>query len=175
MLQPVDLKEFVQHIGWFLGIAKKPQFGRFSYWEKFDYLAVFWGVSVIGASGLTLWFPMFFTKLLPGWALNAAHIIHSEEALLATGFIFTIHFFNEHLRPENFPFDEVIFTGSISENYLQNERGRWYKRLQENDELAKLKVKPMPFFPRMMLYVFGFSALAIGLGLLTLILLGIAG
>ena len=50
---------------------------------------------------------------LPGWALNAAYIIHSDEALLATGFIFLFHFFHTHLRPEAFPMDPVIFTGSM--------------------------------------------------------------
>ncbi|MBM3327547.1 MAG: hypothetical protein FJY65_11345 [Calditrichaeota bacterium] len=170
--QPCDFREFFQHIGWFLGIVQKPQFGRWAYWEKFDYFAVFWGVSIIGLSGLTLWFPEFFTKILPGWAINAAHIIHSEEALLATGFIFTIHFFNEHLRPENFPFDEVIFTGSMSSTYLKKERGRWYQQLQESGRLEAMSVAPMKFLPRLLLYIFGFLALGIGLALLALIIIG---
>ena len=52
--QPHDVREFIQHLGYFIGIAEKPQFGRWSYWEKFDYFAVFWGVSIIGMSGLTV-------------------------------------------------------------------------------------------------------------------------
>ncbi len=170
--QPNDLKEFIQHVKWFVGLGEKPQFGRWAYWEKFDYLAVFWGVAVIGLSGLTLWFPEFFTKLLPGWAINAAHIIHSEEALLATGFIFTIHFFNEHLRPDNFPFDEVMFTGSMSEHYIKTERNRWYEDMKEKGKLEERRTGPMKFFPRFLLYVFGFTALAVGLALLALIIMG---
>ena len=170
--QPRDFKEFVQHVAWFLGRGPKPQFGRWAYWEKFDYMAVFWGVSIIGLSGLTLWFPEFFTRILPGWAVNAAHIIHSEEALLATGFIFTIHFFNEHLRPENFPFDEVIFTGSMSGHYLKNERAVWYQQLQESGRLEAITVAPMRILPRVPLYAFGFLALGIGLALLGLIVAG---
>jgi len=57
-------------------------------------------MAVIGSTGLVLWFPELFTLVLPGWAINVATIIHSDEALLATGFIFTVHFFNTHLRPE---------------------------------------------------------------------------
>lgn len=172
VVQPRDAKEFVQHVGWFLGLAQKPQFGRWAYWEKFDYFAVFWGVSIIGLSGLTLWFPEFFTRILPGWAVNAAHIIHSEEALLATGFIFTIHFFNEHLRPENFPFDEVIFTGSASERYLKNERAVWYRQMQESGQLEAVKVAPMKTLPRVLLYALGFLALGMGMALLGLIVAG---
>ena len=69
---------------------------------------------IIGGSGLMLWFPTFFSLFLPGWVLNIATLVHGEEALLAVGFIFTIHFFNGHLRPEKFPMDTVIFTGVVS-------------------------------------------------------------
>jgi len=170
--QPKDVREFIQHIGWFLGLAQKPRFGRYSYWEKFDYMAVFWGVAVIGLSGLTLWFPEFFTKILPGWAINAAHIIHSEEALLATGFIFTIHFFNEHLRPENFPFDEVIFSGSMSEHYLFAERPAWREQLEAEGKLEKIRVRPMTGLSHLLIYLFGFGALFVGMALLALIVVG---
>ncbi|HEX04334.1 MAG TPA: hypothetical protein ENH10_04140 [Bacteroidetes bacterium] len=170
--QPRDIVQFFQHIGYFIGLAERPTFGRFSYWEKFDYMAVFWGVAIIGASGLTLWFPEFFTQFLPGWAINAAAIIHSEEALLATGFIFTIHFFNEHFRPENFPMDEVIFTGRVSEHFMMEERKDWYERMKAEGKLDSMRVKPMAVLPRVLLYTFGFTALAIGLALLVLIVIG---
>ena len=94
-----DLRQFLATMKWFLGRGPRPQYGRWTYWEKFDYFAVFWGIAIIGSTGLTLWFPVFFTRILPGQFLNVATIIHSDEALLATGFIFTVHFFNTHLRP----------------------------------------------------------------------------
>ncbi len=68
---------------------------------------------IIGGSGLLLWFPFFFSQFLPGWVFNIATLVHGEEALLAVGFIFTIHFFNGHIRPEKFPMDPVIFTGRM--------------------------------------------------------------
>ncbi len=73
-------------------------------------MAIFWGIMMIGVSGLILWFPEYATIILPGWAINVAAIIHSDEALLAAGFIFTIHFFHTHMRPEKFPMDTIIFT-----------------------------------------------------------------
>jgi cytochrome b subunit of formate dehydrogenase len=108
-----DVKDFWATVKWFLGKGERPEYGRWTYWEKFDYMAVFWGVAVIGFSGLVLWLPEFFTRFFPGWLINVAQIIHSDEALLAVGFIFTIHFFNTHLRPEAFPMDTVIFTGHV--------------------------------------------------------------
>jgi len=74
-----DFKNFFRHFRWFLGLGPRPQFGRFTYWEKFDYWAVFWGVSIIGTSGLFLWFPTFFAQYFPGWIFNVAFIVHSDE------------------------------------------------------------------------------------------------
>jgi cytochrome b subunit of formate dehydrogenase len=96
--QPQDIVELWQNVKYFVGKGPRPQFDRYTYWEKFDYWAVFWGMFIIGGSGLMLWFPTFFTLFLPGWVLNVATLVHGEEALLAVGFIFTIHFFNGHLR-----------------------------------------------------------------------------
>jgi cytochrome b subunit of formate dehydrogenase len=97
MFNAQDLKDFQDTMKWFFGRGDRPSYGRWTYWEKFDYLAVFWGVPVIGLSGLMLWLPEFFTQFFPGWLINVATIVHSDEALLAAGFIFTIHFFNTHL------------------------------------------------------------------------------
>ena len=100
-----DGQDIVGMFKWFFGRGPRPQFDRYTYWEKFDYWGVFWGMFIIGGSGFMLWFPTFFSRVLPGWVFNVAMIVHGEEALLAVGFIFTIHFFNGHLRPEKFPMD----------------------------------------------------------------------
>jgi cytochrome b subunit of formate dehydrogenase len=61
-----DWREFVASLKWFFGKGPRPEYGRWTYWEKFDYFAVFWGVAVIGSTGLLLWFPEFFTHIIPG-------------------------------------------------------------------------------------------------------------
>ena len=165
-----DWREFVASLKWFFGRGPRPQYGRWTYWEKFDYFAVFWGVAVIGATGLLLWFPEFFTRLVPGWMINVATIIHSDEALLAVGFIFTVHFFNTHFRPERFPIDTVVFTGGEPLEKFKLDRPREYQQLVEQGELEKrLMPAPQPiivtFWRR-----FGFSALVVGLVLIGLIL-----
>ena len=111
--QPRDLHEMDGHFRWFVGLGPRPRFDRYSYWEKFDYWAVFWGMGIIGTSGLMLWFPAFFARFVPGWIFNIALVVHGEEALMAMVFIFTVHFFNGHLRPDKFPMDLVIFTGRV--------------------------------------------------------------
>ena len=135
---PKDLSDMVGHLKWFLGLGERPDFDRFTYWEKFDYWAVFWGMAVIGGSGLMLWFPAAFSLFVPGWVFNVALIIHGEEALMATTFIFTVHFFNGHIRPEKFPMDTVIFTGRMPTEELRLERPAEWARVQEEGGLAAI-------------------------------------
>ncbi len=166
-----DVRDFIGSMKWFLGRGPRPEYGRWTYWEKFDYMAVFWGVGVIGLTGLVLWFPEFFTKILPGWLINVAMIIHSDEALLAVGFIFTIHFFNTHLRPESFPLDPVIFTGVVPLDEYRKDRPEEYRYLKEEGRLKKV-MQFREIAPRKMLAVriFGFTLLVVGLSLILLII-----
>jgi cytochrome b subunit of formate dehydrogenase len=170
MLSLTDLREFVGSVKWFLGKGPRPDYGRWTYWEKFDYFAVFWGVAVIGASGLLLWFPELFTHVLPGWLLNVATIIHSDEALLAVGFIFTIHFFNTHFRPEKFPMDTVIFTGTVPLDEFKTDRPREYAELVKSGRLAE-RLMPAPD-PRDLRRwrIIGGVALGLGIALVLMIL-----
>ncbi len=165
-----DVKEAGQSIKWFLGIGKRPEYGRWTYWEKFDYFAVFWGVAVIGSTGLMLWFPEFFTLFLPGWIINVATIIHSDEALLATAFIFTVHFFNTHFRPEKFPMDTVIFTGRVPIEELKQDRPREYKELMARHDIKKHLVEPLPPVLVKAARIFGTLALITGISLIFLII-----
>lgn len=139
---PRDAVALKDNFLWFFGLGPRPQIGRWSYWEKFDYMAVFWGVAVIGLTGLMLWFPVAVTKIVPGWWLNVATIIHSDEALLAAAFIFTVHFFNGHFRPGKFPMDLVIFTGRYTLAELKREHPRQYQDLVDKGELEKHLAEP---------------------------------
>lgn len=166
-----DLRDIIAHVKWFFGRGERPQFDRWTYWERFDYLAVFWGVAMIGVSGLILWFPVFFAKFLPGWAINIAVVIHSDEALLAAGFIFTFHFFNTHFRIDRFPMDTVIFSGRISKTEMLQERQKWYDRLVATGKLDQHRVQHDDWETRRTLYkALGFVLVGVGLVLLALII-----
>jgi cytochrome b subunit of formate dehydrogenase len=164
-----DLVDLYRNLRWFLYLGPQPKFDRWTYWEKFDYYAVFWGIPVIGLSGLVLWFPWFFTKFLPGWVLNVAMIVHGEEALLAVGFIFTFHFFHNHLRPENFPMDTVIFTGKMPLARFRDERPAEYERLVQEGRLDEVLCDPPTPFAQRLSFWFGLTALVIGLVIATAI------
>jgi cytochrome b subunit of formate dehydrogenase len=116
---PKDVVDVIHNFLYFIGISKtKPKFGRFSYAQKFDYWAVFWGMIIIGLSGLCLAFPVQASAFMPewstGWIWQLLAVMHSDEALLAIVFILFWHFYNEHLKPEVFPMSWVWLTGRIS-------------------------------------------------------------
>ncbi len=168
--QPQDVKDLFAQFRWFLGLGPRPRFGRFSYMEKFDYFAVFWGVAMIGGTGLMLWMPEFFSAFLPGWMFNVATVIHADEAMLATLFIFTIHFFNVHLRPEKFPLDAVMFTGRATVDYMEEEHAKIADLLEAhgtavpNRSQEQDKAAPPPSRRQTLIAaILGFLALGLGL------------
>ena len=166
-----DFKDCAGMFRWFIRGGKKPSFDRWTYWEKFDYVAEVGGSMIIGLSGLMLWFPIFFSKFLAGWMFNIASVVHGYEALLAVGFIFTIHFFNAHLRMEKFPVDDVMFTGCLPEEEFKEERGDEYARLVKSGELESLRVAAPPGLYRRIALFSGILAMAIGTTIVVLIIL----
>lgn len=165
-----DFKDLAAHFKWFFGKGERPQFDRWTYWEKFDYLAVFWGMFMIGITGLMLWFPVGATALLGGEWLNVATVIHSDEALLAMGFIFAVHFFNTHFRADRFPMDMVIFSGSLSQSEVQHERSKWFDRLKKAGKLDELLIKGFDFPYATLSKVVGIAMLVTGLFFLVLMI-----
>jgi cytochrome b subunit of formate dehydrogenase len=163
-----DLRDIKDNVRWFLKGGPMPRFDRWTYWEKFDFLAEAWGVLFIGFTGLIMWFPIFFTGFLPGWGINLAHILHSYEALLATGFIFTMHFFNANLRPGKFPVDPLFLTGRISEEELRHERPAEYERMRAEGRLESEALPPPNERLQKRARVIGTLLLCVGITLLLL-------
>jgi cytochrome b subunit of formate dehydrogenase len=161
-----DIKEFFQHIGWFMGIGKAPRFDRWGYWEKFDYWAVFWGIPILGATGLILAYSLASSRIMPGWFLNVAFWIHRIEAMLAMVHIFIIHFFIAHLRRHNFPMDRAMFEGSSNLDAICHEKPMWIARLEEREKLEHMLVPEAKPGWRIFYYLFGYAALVLGTFLL---------
>lgn len=114
---------------YFTGSTERPQFGRFSFYEKFEYMAVGWGMVVMGLTGLMLWFPEKAMLFLPKWMMDVARVIHSYEALLAFLSIIIWHFYNVHLGPHVFPMSVTWLNGLISEERMREEHPAEYARV----------------------------------------------
>ncbi len=161
-----DGRDMIAMFRWFFGRGPRPVFDRWTYWEKFDYWAPFWGVTIIGVSGLMMWLYTTTTEWLPGWVLNVAAIFHGEEAFLAVVFLFTVHFFNNHFRPDKFPVDVVMFTGTVPLDHYRREHAVEYQRLLDSGELEKYLVNAPAAPMAMGAKVLAFFLIAVGLVLL---------
>ena len=167
-----DILDIFLMFKWFFGLGPKPEFDKWAYWEKFDYWAPFWGVTIIGLSGAMLWFKTLTASILPGWVFNVATIFHGEEAVLAAGFLFTVHFFNNHWRPENFPLDILMFTGSMPLEKFRREHRIEYDRLVRTGQLDKYLVQAPSRPMKRGSQILGFTLMGAGLILLIMILTG---
>ncbi len=116
-----DARDFFRQWQWYFTGRNRPRFGRYGYLEKLDFFGEMWGLLIIGGSGIVLWFPGFFGQWLPGYWFNVATVFHGYEAVIAAGFIFIVHFFNVHLRPDKFPLDAVMFHGRATLDYMEEE------------------------------------------------------
>jgi formate dehydrogenase subunit gamma len=133
--RPRDVGDLFHNLAHFVGLVRRgPRFDRFSYVEKFDYWAVYWGIVVMVGSGLMLWAPEISMRYLPKYAMDIAKLIHSDEALLAAVAIVIWHFYNVHFGPEHFPFNRAWLTGRVSAEKMRRHHPREYERLLRAQE-----------------------------------------
>lgn len=113
-----DFKHLVQDVLFYLGLRKrKGYYGRYSYAEKAEYLAVVWGTLIMIISGFMMWNPIATTQLLPGEIIPAAKVAHGGEAVLAVLAIILWHFYNVHIRHLN----KSMFTGTLTREEMTHE------------------------------------------------------
>jgi len=113
-----DFRDLYHNILYFIGKEKDPpKFGRFSYFEKFDYWAVYWGCIIMCVSGLIMMYPEKFGNKIFYIALEA----HYHEAILAALALFIWHMFNVHFKPGKFPGSLTWLHGKITEQEKKNE------------------------------------------------------
>lgn len=115
-----DVTDLLDHMAYCLGMTKRDaQFDRYSYKEKFDYWAVFWGIAIMVGSGLILWFPQVSAQYVSRTFINCAQVAHSDEAMLAIMAIFVWHFYNAHFSPMVFPMNKVWLDGKFSRQEME--------------------------------------------------------
>ena len=121
-----DVLDAGQMIQYLLFLRKeKPKFGRYNFEQKVTYWFVFFGFLIMGISGFIIWFPIFFTKFLPGGVVPAAKLAHSTEAVVAAIFIIVWHVYHVHLERTNLS----MFTGRLSEDEMREYHEKEYERL----------------------------------------------
>jgi len=83
-----------------------------------------------------------------------------------------VHFFNNHFRPDKFPVEVVMFTGSVPLEDLKKDHPLEYQRLVQSGELQSRLVEPPSALKLKLSRLLGFVLIAFGLTLLTLVGIG---
>jgi cytochrome b subunit of formate dehydrogenase len=113
-----DAKHVYDDVLYYIGQRKhKAYYGRYSYAEKMEYLALLWGTVVMGFTGFMMWNPISTLRFLPGESLPAAKAAHGGEAVLAVLAIIVWHFYHVHIKQLN----KSMFTGTLSREEMEHE------------------------------------------------------
>ncbi|MGE5676106.1 MAG: formate dehydrogenase subunit gamma [Mycobacterium leprae] len=136
------LKDFIDakdHALYLLKLSDKPpQYDRYSYLEKFEYLSIFWGMAAMGLSGAALWFPEVAAQWIPRSWLDGLRLIHTNEALVALIALAYGHLFTAHFNPIFFPQNSMYLTGKISLEHMLEEHPAEYARLASKGDLPAM-------------------------------------
>jgi formate dehydrogenase gamma subunit len=121
-----DVRDAWHMIQYLLFLRKdKPKFGRYNFEQKVTYWFVFFGIAIMGISGLIIWFPVQATQFLPGGVVPAAKMAHSTESVVMAIFILVWHIYHVHLERLNLS----MFTGRLSEEEMRVFHEKEYERL----------------------------------------------
>jgi cytochrome b subunit of formate dehydrogenase len=144
-----DVKDILQLMKYLFFLTReRPRGSRFRWIEKFDYLAPFWGVVIIGGSGLMMFDIELSSQLVPGIVINYALVAHSEEALLATLFLILWHWYNVHYSPAVFPMSSSYLTGYLPEHLMVEEYYEHYVEVMTKAGLDDEILPPQGVGPR---------------------------
>jgi cytochrome b subunit of formate dehydrogenase/mono/diheme cytochrome c family protein len=145
-----DFKHVYEDILFYIGRRKsKARYGRFSYAEKAEYLAVVWGTVIMAITGFLMWNPIASTRFFPGEAIPAAKAAHGGEALLAVLAIILWHFYHVHLRH----FNRSIFTGKLTREEMLHEHPADLERIEAG--IQPLQPTPEEMKKRMRIFLPG--------------------
>ena len=129
-----DVKDIIDLLKYYLFLTdKRPEGAKFTWKEKFDYWAPFWGIVIMVTTGIIMWQKEIVTSFLPGYVINFALIAHSDEALLAALFLFIWHFYNVHFSTSVFPMGTVFLTGYLPEHLMVEEHYEYYVEVMKKE------------------------------------------
>ncbi len=135
-----DIIDLMKYLFYFTNV--RPNGDEYTWKEKFDYWAPFWGMFIIGASGVIIWNKELFTQIIPGEVINFLLIAHSDEALLAGLFLFIWHWYNVHFSTSVFPMGTVFLTGYLSEELMREEHYDYYVKVMKEEGYEKEILPP---------------------------------
>jgi cytochrome b subunit of formate dehydrogenase len=139
---PQDIWDVIQQFKFYLGLTnRRPKFGKYSYIEKAEYLALFWGVVIMIVTGAMLWFKTEATAIIPKWGLDVADLIHFMEALLASLSILVWHFYYVIINPDVSPMNLTWLIGGLTEEEMEYKHPLELEEIKEKESIFEPETK----------------------------------
>jgi len=114
-----DATDALTNLKYNFGFSKeKPKFGRFSYIEKVEYLALIWGTVVMTITGFVMWFDNTFIGLFTKLGWDVARLVHYYEAWLAFLSILVWHIYFVIFNPDSYPMNLAWIKGTLTEEEM---------------------------------------------------------
>ena len=133
-----DARDLLHQMRYYIGLEKHSgNFGRYSYVEKSEYLALAWGTCVMVVTGLILWFEESALHWMPKWGWDLSELIHFYEAWLATLAILVWHIYHVALKPSGHGFTMAMVTGNLAEDLMQHEHPAEYREIKRSIASAR--------------------------------------
>jgi len=117
-------------------VENPPEYGRYNFVEKLEYLSVAWGSFIMIISGFFMWNVELSLKIFPLWVHDIFVIAHGYEAMLAFLAIIIWHMYNVHLNPEVFPMSKIWLNGKISGHELKTLHALEYRKILAERQTA---------------------------------------
>jgi cytochrome b subunit of formate dehydrogenase len=122
---PQDLRDIITQVKYVFFLSpRRPNYDRFSWKEKLEYLGLFWGIGLLGVTGALLWAESLSSHVIPGWLLNVCYLAHTYESILAVAHITLVHIPGVIGMPGVSPLSSMILNGKISPRAQADEHGR---------------------------------------------------
>jgi cytochrome b subunit of formate dehydrogenase len=119
--------------------APRPEFGRYSFIQKFEYWSMIGGSAVMIVTGLFMSGPSLALKIIPLWLFQVLVVIHGYEAVLAVVAILLGHMYSAHLAPGVFPMSRVWIDGRMTAADMRRFHPREYRRIVEERERGEAR------------------------------------
>jgi formate dehydrogenase gamma subunit len=129
--QRQDFRDFVQHMKWLVGKAKRPRYGRYSWKEKFEYWGAGLGMAIMGSTGVVMMFPDWAFNTFPLATYQVLWLVHSNWALFDTLVILIWHMGNVHFTVKHFPMDRSWISGKIPERRMKEDHPLEYEEMMK--------------------------------------------
>jgi Cytochrome b subunit of formate dehydrogenase len=121
-----DARDFIGQIRYNLGLSSsEPQYDRYSWPEKLEYLSLVWGTLLMVGTGIMMLYPIRFAQFVPGQIILAAKAAHGGEATLAALAILTWHSYFVHWKHWN----TSIFAGKLPRELYIEEHPKEFARM----------------------------------------------